>query len=73
MEQSADWDAWTRARMCATCGWIPIEGMGTYLSIHGAEATCLRCGGHLPSEQYQLPPDGGEGEDDLEYERRQAG
>ena len=26
---------------CLYCGWVPIEGMSRFLSIHGAKAECL--------------------------------
>lgn len=34
---------------CLRCGWVPIEGMEKFLSIHGDEARCLgACGEILP-------------------------
>lgn len=35
------------ATCCPVCGWTPCEGMAEYLTLHGAEAQCLRCKGRL--------------------------
>ncbi|MEN6320704.1 MAG: DUF5131 family protein [Syntrophaceae bacterium] len=46
--------------MCARCGWIPLEGMQRYLSIHGAGAQCVRCKDILPNASIDLIIAGGE-------------
>lgn len=36
-------------RYCLRCGWVPVEGMEEYLTIHGETASCIRCKDPLPS------------------------
>lgn len=41
---------------CLFCGWVPIEGMEEYLSIHREEAECIHCKKKLPHKPPYTDP-----------------